>query len=150
VVGVVTWNTWPPTLVSNDPYAGLPHMGADPASLFDGVLKKGEGLTHAEFAARLKAKYPVYVDQTDEELVTAILKKYPEYNSYIQPPDLPEGWRVVPDSFVPDSPETVSAFNRASRIAAVRFALVLWLLPPVALYALGSGAGWVYRGFRST
>ena len=41
VVGVVTWNTWPPTYVSGDPNAGLPHLGEDVTSLV-GVLKKGE------------------------------------------------------------------------------------------------------------
>jgi hypothetical protein len=126
----------------------LPH---ESAYLMDGVLKKGdEGLTRAEFAARLKSKFPEYSDLTDEELVTRTLKRFPEYNSYINPPGFPEGWRVVPDGSVHESPETVSALNRANRNAAVRFALMLWLPPPVALYVLGFGAGWVYRGFRST
>ena len=154
VVGVVTWNTWPLYVVKSEP---LPTLSTDAlptrtdaTSLMNGVLKKGETLTRAEFAARLKAKYPIYADRTDEELVTATLKKFPEYNSYINPSGFPEGWRVVPDGFVPDSPETVSASNRATRNAAVRFALMLWLFPPVTLYALGFGAGWVYLGFRST
>ena len=61
VVGVVTWNTWPPTYLSADPDAGLLPSGADVTYLMDGVLKKDETLTRAQFAARLKAKYSTQI-----------------------------------------------------------------------------------------
>jgi len=63
----------------------------------DGVLKKDETLTRAEFAARLKAPYPVCADLTDEELVTRTLQKYPHYSSCIEPPDLDDNLRPMPD-----------------------------------------------------
>lgn len=109
----------------------------------NGVLRKDETLTRAQFAARLKAKYPEYADLSDEDLVTRTLDKFPYYNSFIRAPGLP-------DSFVPDPPETTRALNRANRIGAIRFALILWLLPPAALYAFGYGVRWVYRGFKAT
>ncbi|MEO8682488.1 MAG: hypothetical protein ABI665_25800, partial [Vicinamibacterales bacterium] len=145
----------PPTYLSADHNAGLPPVGSDVTYLMDGVLKKDETITRAQFAARLKAKYPEYRDLTDEELVTRTLEKFPYYNSYIKPPDLDNNLRPVPDfiphpSFIPDPPEITQALNRTSRNSAIRFALMLWLLPPVAIYALGFGIGWVYRGFRST
>jgi hypothetical protein len=108
----------------------------------NGVLKKDETLTRAQFAARLKAKYPEYADLTDEELVTRTLQKFPYYSSYILAPGVPEGWVVVPS-------ETTRALNRANSNSAIRFALMLWLLPPAALYAFGCSVRWVYRGFKT-
>jgi hypothetical protein len=149
VVGVMTWNTWPATYLSADPNAGLPPVGADVTLLADGLLRKGEILNRGQFAARLKAKYPEYSDLTDEELVTRMLKKFPYYSSYIKPPDLDENLRPEPYGFVPDPPETVSALNRVNRNKAIRSALMLWLLPPAALYAIGFSVRWVYRGFKT-
>lgn len=36
----------------------------------------------------------------------------------------------------------------AERVAATRTALILWLLPPLGLYATSLASRWVYRGFR--
>lgn len=40
----------------------------------------------------------------------------------------------------PDAPDP--------RSEAARIALVLWLVPPIAIYATGLATRWVYRGFR--
>ena len=36
----------------------------------------------------------------------------------------------------------------ARRVAAARTALILWLLPPLGLYATSRASRWVYHGFR--
>jgi hypothetical protein len=56
-----------------------------------------ELLTAAEFAARIKAKYPVYASLPDEELVSKMLAKYPEYESSIRPPDFKAEATPAPD-----------------------------------------------------
>ena len=113
-------------------------IGADVTYLMDGVVNANEKITRSEFAARLKKKYPTYADLTDDDLVTRTLTKYPHYKQFIS--DL--------DWFQQNAP-TADEVNRANRRADVRTALLLWLLPPLGLYAFGSGVGWVYRGFRA-
>jgi len=44
----------------------------------------------AEFAARIKDKYPSYSDMEDQELVSKILEKYPEYGEQIKKKDATE------------------------------------------------------------
>ena len=44
VVGVLTWNAWPPTYLSTDPNAGIP-IGADVTYLMDGVVNANEKIT---------------------------------------------------------------------------------------------------------
>jgi hypothetical protein len=41
-------------------------------------------LSPAEFSAKLKAKYPAYKDIPDDQLVTKVLAKYPQYGSQIR------------------------------------------------------------------
>ena len=36
----------------------------------------------------------------------------------------------------------------ARRVAAARTALILWVLPPLGLYATSRASRWVYHGFR--
>lgn len=144
VVGVVAWNTWPVTYLSAEPDA-IP-AGADVTYLMNGILKEGETVSHEQFAARIKAKYPEYSDLTDEELVTRTLQKFPQYSSYVRPPDLDDNGRPIKEQ----DGDSIGALNRANRNSAIRFALMLWLLPPIAVYALGASIGWVRRGFRST
>lgn len=44
-------------------------------------------MTPAEFAAKIKAKYPDYASVPDDELVSKITTKYPEYKSQITMPE---------------------------------------------------------------
>jgi hypothetical protein len=143
LVGVVAWNTWPRTYVLADADARVPPLGAE---MMRGILRQGETLTHAEFAARIKTKYPAYADLTDEELVTLTLKKYPSYSPFIKPLDLDEALRSVVASH-DEPPKLVRTLSRARWLAGI---LALWLLPPAALYAFGCGVGWVYRGFKTS
>jgi hypothetical protein len=53
-------------------------MNADQAPAGDGML------TRAEFARTIKAKYPVYKEVPDDELVDKMLAKYPVYASAIK------------------------------------------------------------------
>lgn len=139
-VGLVTWSTWPPTLLSLDPAAGLPHtlppVGADVTLLQNGILNVNDTLTRAQFAARLKTKYPEYKDVADEELVKRTLEKFPQYALF-----------VYADNVVPDDLQ-VNEFNRTNRRAAIRNGLALWLMPLLVLGGLGYGVAWVYRGFK--
>jgi hypothetical protein len=157
VVGVATWNAWPPTLDPNRPptkpisQVSPPPPDADVTYLMNGVIGTNEKLTKAELGARLKAKYPVYQDLSDNELAMRTLTKYPYYRQFVS--DLTPLERDLPDlseSPLANPPEVVQARNPANRYSAVRFAVVLWLLPAVALYAFGYGVRWVYRGFKNS
>jgi hypothetical protein len=55
----------------------------------DGVIGPGERLTSAEFASRIKSKYPVYADLTDDDLVERTLAKYPDFAPFIIDRDSP-------------------------------------------------------------
>ena len=47
-------------------------------------MANGDQLTPQEFAAKIKAKYPVYAKIPDDQLVQKILAKYPQYASKIK------------------------------------------------------------------
>ena len=64
-----------------------------------------EGLTPAEFAAKIKAKYPQYADIEDSVLVEKMLEKYPEYKSKITFDTAPE----VPKEQAPEVPKEAVA-----------------------------------------
>ena len=140
-VGLVTWNSWPPTYLSLDPDGPgdwVDILDADDPLVKDDVIKQDERLTRPQFAARLKAKYPQYADLSDEELVTRTLQKFPQYSSHVGAGPLPE---------YPDPP--AQELNRKNRYKAVRTALTLWLVPVVVVGGLGYGVTWVYRGFKT-
>lgn len=61
-------------------------------------------LSVAEFAAKIKEKYPAYKEQDDSTLVSAILKKYPQYAEQvdIQKKSLDQSTSVLP-TLAPDS-----------------------------------------------
>ena len=42
-----------------------------------------EKLTYAEFAAKIKEKYPQYSDMDDMELAKKIVDKYPDYGESV-------------------------------------------------------------------
>lgn len=42
----------------------------------------------------------------------------------------------------------VEASSREQRWSLIAYGFAAWLVPCLALYALGSAIGWVYRGFR--
>jgi hypothetical protein len=136
-VGFHVWRNWPPEYLSVDPNAGIP-PGADVTYLMNGIINKDVTLTRAEFAARIKRKYPEYADLGDAELVARTLKKYPYYSAFIE----------TEDGFLPDPPKAVEAMNRDNRRKAIQTGLSIWLLPPVALIALARGIRWVFKGFK--
>ena len=55
-----------------------------------------EVLSRTDFAAQIKGQYPEYADYDDEEVVTAVLEKYPEYNKVVE-----GGTDTSETSFVP-------------------------------------------------
>ena len=65
----------------------------------------------AEFAARIKEKYPAYADVDDQELVSRILEKYPQYGEQIKKKDdtesvLDDGSLASPEIAVAESVRT--------------------------------------------
>lgn len=66
-----------------------------------------------------------------------------------EPLDLPIGAEVPHELMTPPprADAVVQQRLRDSRLAAARFVVSLWLLPPVALYLLVWSLGWVRRGF---
>jgi hypothetical protein len=166
-IGWLTWSTWPPSYPSLDPNASVedlnrlasdrtvvateatPPQGSptfDPTKSFtviwdstlDEIMREDEKLTRAEFIARIRVRYPVYNDLSDDDLLGRMLDKYPFLRSSMT--DI--------DPLMTIDAADRRALNRANRNRAVLAALALWLVPPVGLYAFGFGVGWVYRGFR--
>lgn len=126
VVGVLSWQSWP-------------------------KMRSSAPLTPAEFARIIKAKYPSYASVPDDVLVAKMLEKYEVVYTgadgveHVFPPGLDpkKAAGIVAGKVQPPSALDVTT----ERTSAVRGALVLWLVPPVALYVLGCSVVWVYRGF---
>lgn len=47
-------------------------------------MTEDKPLTRAQFAQKVKSKYPEYKDIDDETLTTKMLEKYPEYSSTVE------------------------------------------------------------------
>ena len=69
----------------------------------------------AEFAARIKDKYPSYSDMEDQELVSKILEKYPEYGGQIKKKDATES---VSDDGLLESLQPEVAVSESVRVQA--------------------------------
>src|SRR6266550_7284021 len=66
-------------------------------------------LTSAEFAAKIKAKYPQYASIPDDELTQKIISKHPEYTDKVA---LPAAKEAVPAGTTPDNLAAVAAANK--------------------------------------
>jgi hypothetical protein len=137
LTAMLTSTTWPPTILSLDPSAGIP-VGSDVTYLMDGVLAADEKVTSSEFARRLKAKYPEYLDLSDETLVNRTLTRYPYYRQFMS--DL--------NAFDQSAP-SADEVNAANRREAVVHGALLALIPPLGVYVLGIAIAWIRRGFRA-
>lgn len=69
-------------------------------------------MTRAEFAAKIKAQYPVYASIPDDELATKMLAKYPIYGSQIQD-------ATGPSSAAPASDQSPGWAQRHPNVAAL-------------------------------
>jgi hypothetical protein len=97
--------------------------------------------------AATRKKFPQYGDLSDTKLATALRAKFPEYAN------------LLPDSFVMDEDvrkvvkaysDVVAEATSAARWSSTGYALLSWLVPCFALYALGWSVAWVQRGFRGS
>src|SRR5690554_3979501 len=99
-----------------------------------------ERLTTTEFAARIKAQYPVYANVPDAELTARMLERYPIYRERV----------IVPDFQTETVGTTSPADEPASRLE--RFAN--WLAEQGAsgdwLPAAGGAVGGVLGGIGGT
>jgi len=131
LVAVSAYTSWPQRYVSLDPNAGIP-IGADTRLLTDGVLSWTETLTKAEFAKRVKARYPEYRDLTDEVLVDRVLSKFPYYGQFLSD-----------DASGRSDRQAVDELNSERRRQAATKGLLVATLPPLCVYSLGLAFGWM-------
>ena len=89
-------------------------------------------------------------DLSDEDRVSTIREAYPEAYQDMSDEDIAaairEKFTVIDDKYQGqlDSLEE----EQTIFIGIVIGFLFIWIVPPLALYALGWSIGWVYRGFK--
>jgi hypothetical protein len=96
--------------------------------------------------AAIRKKFPEYNDLSDARLASALSAKFPDYagivgDAFVTDEELQ---RVVQTYYV-----LVERAVRAARWSSAWSALLVWLIPYLALYAFGWTTGWVRRGFRA-
>jgi hypothetical protein len=89
-----TWKTPYHKTFSRESQYALPTAGHWEGQTFVPPEKNEQQFTPQEFAAKIKAKYPVYADIPDDQLVDKITAKYPQYKTSI---------KLTPESQRPDA-----------------------------------------------
>lgn len=82
-------------------------------------------MSPADFAQKIKAKYPQYANVNDDELVTRIVEKYPEYRSKVRPVTpsaennfgMVSGQKMQPTQF--DQPKPTAVGRVMNKVAPV-------------------------------